>query len=76
MDSSPDSRRRNVRRRKRLVEVISGQDLWRLTRSSTRRRLQVTPRKRESSVSIAERRVIMRENTVVKRRNAPSNRYV
>jgi hypothetical protein len=76
MDDSLGSKRRNVRRRKRLVEVILGQDLWRSTRSSTKRKLQETPRRRESSVSIVGRRVIMRENAIVKRKNAPSNRYV
>jgi hypothetical protein len=76
MDGSQSSKRRSDKRRRRLKEVISSQDLWRLTRSSTRRRLQVTLRKRESSVSIAETRVTIYETAKGKRRNALNNRYV
>jgi hypothetical protein len=36
----------------------------------------VTSRRRDSSISIVERRVIMHETTVVIKKNIPSNKYV
>jgi hypothetical protein len=76
MNGNPSSKRRNDRKKGCLVKVILSQDLWRLIRSSTKRRLQLTPRKRESSVSIVERRVTIHKTAIAKRRNALNNKYV
>jgi hypothetical protein len=76
IDGSPNSKKKIDKKKRYLVEVISSQNLWKLIRSSTRRRLQVTPRRKKLSVSIAARRVTMCETTKAIRKNIPSNKYI